>query len=72
MPNMTPYEPTVADLEFIKEQAKQAIEVGSWDEAIKSIATARLLEDSLIIYRIGRSPSRKVFHVQAGRKPPEY
>lgn len=64
MPNMTPYEPTAEDLKFFIERAQRQISAGQWDDAIKTIEQAKLLEDTIIIYRLSRAPERKVFRVQ--------
>lgn len=66
MPNMTPYEPNVVDLEFFLEQARHSIDQGDIEGAIKALQNAQLLEDAIIIYRLTRAPKRKVFNVEVG------
>ena len=66
MPNMTPYEPSVVDLQFFLDKAKKSIDVGDIDGAIKVLQQAQQLEDAIIIYRLSRASERKVFHVEVG------
>lgn len=39
--------------------------------AWKAAKQRELLEDAVVIYRIGRAPDRRVFHIDAGDMPPE-
>lgn len=50
------------------EAAKASSDATATESLEKQIA---LLEDTVILYRLSRSPERKVFHIDTGRLPPE-
>ena len=38
-------------------------------KAIKSINQLRMIEDSLVIYRLSRAPERRIFYIDVGNLP---
>ena len=48
-------------------QPEESVRLSS--EAIKPLNQLRMIEDSVIIYRISRAPERRVFYVDVGNLP---
>ena len=38
-------------------------------KAIKALNQLRMLEDSLVIYRLSRAPERRIFYIDVGNLP---
>ncbi len=38
-------------------------------KAIKSLNQLRMIEDSLVIYRLSRAPERRIFYIDVGNLP---
>lgn len=43
--------------------------IGYLQKALKSVNQLRMMEDSLVIYRISRAPERRIFYVDVGNLP---
>ena len=40
-------------------------------KSIKSLNQLRMIEDSLVIYRLSRAPERRIFYIDVGNLPKE-
>jgi hypothetical protein len=60
-----------ADIEHFKGKLEKARLDGNDEEARKIEKQISLLEDAVVVYRINRTPDRRVFEVDLGGLPPE-
>lgn len=56
----------IHDINHLITQAKEHLYRGELRETITKLEQAEILQDSLIVYRLNRSPERKVFEIQTG------
>ena len=47
----------------------KSITLSYLNKAIKSLNQIRMIEDSLVIYRLSRAPERRIFYIDVGNLP---